>query len=168
MAINGFYWLIEGVLAGCARPGAARASSADARATSPLATLAADLEWLREQGIGAVLSLTETPLPEEALARHDLAVIHIPVDDMTAPAPEQFEEALTFIDNQRLLGKGVAVHCKMGQGRTATILAAYLIRAGATSTDAIKELRALCPGAISAEEQERALHAFARRRDWIV
>src|SRR5579859_2138005 len=143
MTISRFYWLIEGVLAG-------------------------DLNWLHERGIRAVLSLTETPLAEGALARHGLAGLHIPVNDLTAPAPEQLDHALTFIDQHVRAGGAVAVHCLMGQGRTGTVLAAYRIRAGRAVPDALAELRAICPGAVSSPEQERALHAFARRRDWIV
>ncbi|HEX2174220.1 MAG TPA: dual specificity protein phosphatase family protein, partial [Dehalococcoidia bacterium] len=137
MAIPGFYWLIEDGLAGCSRPGGRRARGAasgpapsdDLAAIS--AALDADLAWLRRQGIGAVLSLTETPLLPGALARHCLAELHLPVDDLQAPTPDQFDGALEFIDLQRSIGRSVAVHCLVGQGRTGTILAAYLIRGGA-------------------------------------
>ena len=188
MAIAGFYWLIEGALAGSSRPGgsggyggrdsggsgrhggwgAPDAGDAQPASGDLAARLDDDLAWLRAQGVGAVLSLTETPLPAEALARHNLAALHLPVDDMTAPTPEQFDRALTFIDQQRVKGHSVVAHCKMGQGRTGAVLAAYLIRGGVSADAAMRELRAICPGALSAPEQERALHAFAKRRDWIV
>jgi len=57
-----FYWLVEGRLAGCSRPGTAGAA------------LERDLAILREEGIGAVLSLTETPLEDDVCARLRLAV----------------------------------------------------------------------------------------------
>jgi atypical dual specificity phosphatase len=157
MALQGFYWLERGVLAGCARPGG-RAGE----------TLAADLAELRERSIGAVLSLTESPLDEATVAGAGMAYLHVPVDDLQPPEPEQLERALAFIDGQRARGRAVAVHCLMGQGRTGTVLAAYLIRAGRTLEAALRELRAICPGAVSAPVQERALEAFAQRRDWIV
>jgi atypical dual specificity phosphatase len=166
--MHGFYWLIEGELAGCSRPGgAARPLWGPGEAVSG-AALAADLTWLRERGIGALLTLTETPLPTAALARHGLESLHLPVDDLTAPSPEQLDRALAFIDRQRASGRAVAVHCKVGQGRTGCVLAAYLIRSGATSEDALRHLRAVCPGAVGAPEQEQALRAFAERRDWII
>jgi protein-tyrosine phosphatase len=56
----------------------------------------------------------------------------------------------------------------MGQGRTGHILAAYLIRSGLSGRDAVARLRIICPGALGSPEQERSLHAFAARRDWIL
>lgn len=155
-----FYWLINEVLAGCSRPGGSR------RGPPSRDTLHDDLETLRARGIASLLTLTEDPLPEEST--RDFEVLHLPVEDMTAPQPAQFLQALSFIDRQRALDRSVAVHCLVGQGRTATILAAYLIRAGTDPADAITRLRALCPGAIGSESQVAALHAFGDRRDWIL
>ena len=159
MAIHRFYWLIDHALAGCSQPGGA--------ASDPEA-LEDDLQWLRSRGIGAVLSLTETPLAQEALDRYELPALHLPITDQTAPSPEQFVRALGFIDGQQAEGRAVVVHCKMGQGRTAIILAAHLVRAGLTPQEALRCLRAICPGAVSAPAQERALEAFAAHRDWIL
>lgn len=130
--------------------------------------LDADLAELRERGIGALLSLTEQPLPAEVLERHGLAAAHVPIADLTAPEPEEIERALGFIDVQRGLGRAIAVHCLMGQGRTGTVLAAYLIRAGASPEEALARVRTVCPGAVGVPQQERALVAYARRRDWVV
>jgi hypothetical protein len=49
-----FYWLIDNVLAGCSRPGVRRGS------------LETDLASLQSRGIGALISLTESPLPAGA------------------------------------------------------------------------------------------------------
>ncbi len=172
--IPGFYWLIDGALAGCSRPGVRdphkrggqRDDAMDEAAHQE--ALDHDLAWLRRQGIDAVLSMTETPLVEDVVARHDLDVLHLPVPDLHAPSPDQLAQALAFIDQQRARGRAVVVHCLVGQGRTGAVLAAYRIRAGATPDEAIHELRALSPGAISAAEQEQALRRFAANRDWIV
>ena len=165
--MQGFYWLIEDELAGCGLPGR-RGRGVAWNMEAATGALDDDLAWLLERGIGAVLTLTETPLAREALARQGLAGLHIPVPDMAAPAPAQLEEALGFIDQQRALGRRVAVHCLVGQGRTGTILAAYLIRGGLTPEEALRRVRAVCPGAVESAEQQRALAAFAERRDWIM
>ncbi|MDQ2745300.1 MAG: dual specificity protein phosphatase family protein [Chloroflexota bacterium] len=153
-----FYWLCEGVLAGCSRPGGPDSGE----------NLEGDLSRLRQQGIGAILSLTESPIDESTLARVDLASLHLPIPDLTAPLPAQIDQALRFLDAQRVQGRPVAVHCRMGQGRTGVILAAYLIRNGWTAEDALSHLRTLCPGAISESVQEEGLRTFAAQRAWVL
>jgi atypical dual specificity phosphatase len=151
-----FYWLIDNVLAGCSRPGA---NGGD---------LDADLATLRAHGVGGLLTLTETPLPSGSLANHDLRGLHLPVDDFHAPTIGQMLDALAFIDEARISDQPVAVHCLAGQGRTGTVLAAYLIRGGLTVGAAIAEVRAVCPGAIEAAAQTEALAEWAAERPWLV
>lgn len=150
-----FYWLVEDALAGCSRPGA-RGSLDD------------DLVELRGHGIGALLSLTESPLPWGALERHELIGLHLPVDDFHAPTTMQMLEALAFLDESRAGGTPVAVHCLAGQGRTGTVLAAYLIRGGLTAGQAISQIRSICPGAIEAAPQTAALADWAAQRPWFI
>jgi atypical dual specificity phosphatase len=156
MALRSFYWLIEGALAGSGRPGGTDVDLDD------------DLAWLRAQGIAAVLSLTEAPLPAAALARRGLVGLHLPVPDLQPPSPEQLQVALGFIDEQRARGRAVLVHCLVGQGRTGTLLAAYLIRGGLAASEAIVALRRVCPDAIGAPTQSAALHEFAAGRGWLI
>lgn len=151
-----FYWMIDQVLAGCSRPGAVGGN------------VDRDLAELRAHGIGALLSLTETPLPNGALARHDMRGLHVPVDDFHAPTTMQMLDALAFLDHARATSTPAAVHCLAGQGRTGTVLAAYLIRGGLTADNAIAEVRAVCPGAIEAERQVTALSAWAAERPWLI
>lgn len=160
MAVPGFFWLYQGILAGSGRPGG--------RSPSVLSTLEDDLRWLADNNLRAILTLTEEALPDESLRRFGFFSLHLPVRDLTAPAPEQFVRALEFIDHSQTSGTGTLVHCLMGQGRTGTILAAYLTRGGFSSVSAIQRVRELCPGAIGTPEQERAIATFAHRRDWII
>lgn len=159
--MNGFYWLIPSVLAGSGRPGGGRRDGHD-----PM-RLDADLAWLRDQQIGAILSLTEEPLDALAMERHGFVNLHLPVIDMTPPAPSQLGDALGFIDQQHALGRAVLVHCLVGQGRTGTVLAAHLIRSGQVAEQAIAQLRLVCPHAVENKLQEAALTEYAARRDWL-
>jgi atypical dual specificity phosphatase len=152
-----FYWVIDNVLAGCSRPGVGRDADVDR-----------DLTALRGYGIGALLTLTETPLPIGALERHGIQGLHLPVDDFHAPTTTQMMEALAFLDDARTAGTAVAVHCLAGQGRTGTVLAAYLIRGGLSSEEAIAEVRAICPGAIESSPQTAALAGWAAERPWLI
>jgi atypical dual specificity phosphatase len=170
--IHRFYWLVDGAVAGCSRPGETEQGRGRVHSGSPSSDqhtdISHDLSWLRQQGIGALLSLTEEPLPDVVLADHDLDTLHLAVPDLSPPIPEQFMLALDFIDRHRSQATPVAVHCLQGQGRTGVVLAALLIRDGDGADAAITHLRAICPGAVGTPEQERALHRFAARRDWIL
>ena len=151
-----FYWVIDNVLAGCSRPGAGGGN------------VDGDLDALQGRGIGALLTLTETALPAGALERHGIAGLHIPVDDFHAPTTGQMLDALAFLDGARSTGTPVAVHCLAGQGRTGTVLAAYLIRGGLTAGQAIAEIRAVCPGAIESPPQTTALDGWFADRPWMI
>ncbi len=156
-----FYWFDDGRLAGCSRPGAR-----PGRTGTP-EDVREDLNTLASHGISAVLSLTETALPDDAIAAAGLISLHLPVTDFAAPGPAQFDRALRFIDEHQAAGGAVAVHCLAGQGRTGSILAATRIRAGATAAEAIAQVREVCPGAVESVEQTAALEVFARERSWL-
>lgn len=158
-----FYWLEPNMLAGCSRPGAR-----PGRSVADPATVAADLDILRGHGIGALLSMTETPLPADLVASADLESLHLPVPDLHPPSPEQFLLALAFLDRARAAGTPAAVHCLAGQGRAGSVLAAWLIRAGQDANGAMTTVRAVCPGAVEAASQETALREFARGKPWLV
>ncbi|MGD9893035.1 MAG: dual specificity protein phosphatase 23 [Dehalococcoidia bacterium] len=144
MLIN-FSWVIPGRLAGSARP-----LHSDA-----LAALSA-------QGVGAIVSLTEGPLPADLVEQAGLVCIHVPVPDFTAPTLDQIDAAVTMIDAYLNEGKPVAVHCAAGLGRTGTILACYLVRHGTAATDAIRTIRTQRPGSIETPDQVAAVAMYAR------
>ena len=159
--VDGFYWLIPRVLAGSRRPGGAGWERPEEN------HLEEDLRWLRGQSIEAILSMTEEPLDVSAVESHGFAYLHLPVADMTPPNPAQLDDALAFIDRQTGRGRAVLVHCLAGQGRTGTVLAAYLIRSGLSPEQAIAELRLVCPRAVENALQAAALSDYAGRRSWL-
>lgn len=144
----GFSWVLDNQLAGMARPGRQR----------PLET---DLQFLEDQGIELLFSLTVTPTDSQAAHAHGIEVIHLPVADFTAPTLDQLT---TFVRRAHVsigAGHAVGVHCGAGKGRTGTFLAAYFVGHGMTAEQAIRHVRALRPGSVETEEQEQVLVRFA-------
>lgn len=91
----------------------------------------AQLDSLREAGIGAILNLCG-----EFCDLHDIEceagfeVYHMPLADEEAPELAELEKALGWLDEAIYLGKKVLIHCRHGIGRTGTVLNAYLLRRG--------------------------------------
>ena len=157
--LRNFTWVIPRRLAGMALP--TSAGHAGWPHGGGNADLERDLASLKELGVRAVVSLTREPLHGETLARCGLRGLHIPVEDMTAPSPEQIRRAVLYIDEHIGQG-GVVVHCMAGIGRTGTVLAGYLVWQGKTAQDAIEEIRVGRPGSVETFEQESSIHRFAR------
>lgn len=141
--------------------GEAIAASADPRFAP---TLVKGLQYLREQGIGAILALNEAG-GEEAVAREfGFEFLHLPVEDFRAPTIEQIGVALEFMREQAKSDSAVLVHCSAGQGRTGTILACYLVHEGQSAEQAMRDVRSLRPGSIETTIQERAIREYEQHR----
>lgn len=123
---------------------------------------AEDFAWLRKQGIQLIISLTEEPPRRDWINDAGLMSVHVPVPDMTAPTVRQLEHLIDTIEKANQAGFGVAVHCAAGRGRTGTVLAAYLIKLGATPEQALEQVREKRPGSVETPEQERSLMEYFR------
>lgn len=143
----GFSWVDKPHLAALARP-----------------EEAADLAWLRRNGIEVLVSLTESPVRRDWVNEAGLLAVNVPVPDMEAPTDRQLDHLLATIRKATAAGMGVAVHCGAGLGRTGTVLAAYLVAAGLSARDAVAKVRELRPGSVETADQERAVERYARRR----
>lgn len=125
--------------------------------------LADTLTTLREYDITGILSLSEVPLEKALLREFDFHYLHLPIEDFTAPSPQQVEEAMAFINGQVERGQGALVHCHAGMGRTGTILACFLVSRGWQPQDAIATVRQKRPGSLEVDEQEILVYEYARR-----
>jgi atypical dual specificity phosphatase len=144
---NGFSWIERPLLAGMARPESA-----------------AELAWLRRQGIEVILSLTEDPLRRDWVNEAGLMMVHVPVADMEAPSPAQLDHCVATIARATEHKLGVAVHCSAGLGRSGVVLACCLVTRGMNAQNAIARIRRLRPGSIETQEQADAVVEFARGR----
>lgn len=122
--------------------------------------LAESLAAMREQGICAVLSLTEEPLEDALLREFEMAYLHLPIADFTAPSLEQVNRAMNFLREYTLGEAQVLIHCTAGMGRTGTILACYLVDRGETANQAIQEVRWQRPGSIETRAQEEIIRDY--------
>src|SRR5688572_24617464 len=58
--------------------------------------LTASLADLRRRGISAILSLTESPLEFSPIREFGFEYLHLPIEDFSAPTPEQIERGVRF------------------------------------------------------------------------
>ncbi len=124
-----------------------------------------EYQWLREQGIQLVISLSEAMPHRNWINESGLFSMHLPIEDMQAPAQEQIERCMAAIEKGLANKLGVGLHCTAGLGRTGTMVACWLVQHdNLPARDAIARLRRLRPGSIETADQEDAIIEFARRR----
>ena len=157
--VQSFSWLIDGIIAGSGFPGRLFLSSVG-HTSHPLEKLEIDLRFLRDQGIRAILSLTEQPLDGQALQEFGFDYRHIPIADMTAPGMGDLGLAMEFIETAERKRKPVLVHCAVGRGRTGTVLACYLVQKGFDPAEAIRRVRSRRPGSVETHEQETVVYDY--------
>ncbi len=141
---TGFVWVEPGKVAASGYPASRR-----------------QLEWIAQQGVNTVLTLTEDPLPASWTQGMNLRFSHIPMRDHEAPSLQSLKQAASFVQEEIGSGRKVVVHCLAGQGRTMCVLAAYLIKDRHVDADeAIRTLRAMRPGSVE-RRQEKAVADYA-------
>lgn len=139
-----FSWLIEEKLAGSGIP-----TSLD------------EFDWLLDQGVKSIVTMTENSLPDEWTQKIDY--LHVPTVDFHAPDMEGIDSAVEFIQNQIQNDQSVMVHCAAGLGRAGTILACYFIKYEKLSAiQAIKKIRDERPGSIQSPAQELAISYYEK------
>ena len=139
-----FSWLIDQKLAGSGMP-----TSFD------------ELDWVVQQGVKSIVTMTENSLPDQWVK--DLNYLHVPTPDLTAPDMDRIDSAVEFIHEQINNKVPVMVHCAAGMGRAGTILACYLIKYQKYSAkDAIEKVRKERPGSIQSDVQEMAIGFYEK------
>jgi len=143
-----FSWVLQDKLAGHSGPNSLK-----------------DLIWLKNQGIRALVRLSETmEVSREEIDGLGFDDCHEPVKNYTAPRQEQIDRILLFIEKANSEGKPVGVSCGAGIGRTGTILACYLASRGMGAEEAIQKIRALRYGSIETDSQEEAVRTYVMRK----
>ncbi len=129
---------------------------------------AKDLRSLQQQGIRAILSLTEQSLLAQREITHDIldamdiCLFHVPVRDQYPPNAAQVEKILTVIHTMQSDHRPLLIHCHAGIGRTGTILHLYYLAQGHTLAQArehIRQKRVQC--ILLSDEQMQFLAAYS-------
>src|SRR5947209_4831816 len=123
---HGFSWVDQPLLAAMGRPDSAE-----------------EFQWLRQQGIEVLISLTEDSPRRLWVNEAGLMLVHVPVVDMESPTQEQLDKCLLTIQRAHERQMGVGVHCGAGLGRTGVILACYFVTKDLGAKNAIARVRRL-------------------------
>jgi len=106
-----FNWLVRGKLAGAPHPDLYEG-------------LVAVAPFLRERGVGAIVTLFDRPLEPNA---EELGFQYLFIQTPDFRPPPDLSRIVAFIGAQLAQSRGVLVHCFAGVGRTGTVLAAWLL-----------------------------------------
>ena len=109
---------------------------------------ARDYKFLLDNGITAVLNIRAEREDDVSLyQQHNITYQQLKVLDVTVPSEEMIDAGVEFVRQQVADGRTVLIHCAKGRGRSATVLAAYLMQHEGQSFDqanqTMKEIRPL-------------------------
>ncbi len=100
-----------------------------------------DLEDLLRLEIRAIVDMrAEREAHEDWFREHDIAFRRYRVPDVTVPDEAVLDDAVAWMDERLAEGRRVLVHCAKGRGRSATVLAAYLMKTEGLTFDEVEEL----------------------------
>lgn len=104
-------------------------------------TYGRDFDELLRLGITAVVDMRAERSVEPAFFHeHDIAHRQYRVPDVTVPGEDVLTDAVDWITARIAEGRTVLIHCAKGRGRSATVLAAYLMDTEGMTFDQVDEL----------------------------
>ncbi len=100
-----------------------------------------DFRELLRLGITAVVDIRAERTTDTAfMDSHDITHRQYRVPDVTVPSEDVLSDAVDWIAAQITDGRVVLIHCAKGRGRSATVLAAYLMDVDGMSFEEVNDL----------------------------
>ena len=112
---------------------------------------------LFNNGNFAVLDLA--PEMAEVVSLRNCNYRHVPILDLAPPSLRQLQEALDFIGLHYHKSR-IYIHCSLGLSRGAAVVAAFLIRQGLNTADAVSLIRRARPQVLVSREHVHILKKF--------
>jgi atypical dual specificity phosphatase len=110
-----------------------------------------DVRSLHDQGIRAIVTLTEHPLTihksitPDSLRALDITYLHAPIPDGYAPDIPLAQAIVGFIEQMSSERRPTFIHCHAGIGRTGTMLHCYFLSRGLSMDEAGEKVRTRRP-----------------------
>jgi atypical dual specificity phosphatase len=129
-----------------------------------------DVRSLHNQGIRAIVTLTEHPITihksvtPDALKALDITYLHAPIPDGYAPDIPLAQAIVGFIEQMTLEHRPTFIHCHAGIGRTGTMLHCYYLSRGLSIDEAsarVSKRRPACNFLNLSNAQRTFLEEFA-------
>ena len=86
---------------------------------------------------------------------HGVALRQYRVPDVTVPGEDVLDDAVPWITDRLAEGRTVLIHCAKGRGRSATVLAAYLMREEGMSFGEVEDLLTTRRKLVKLQERHR-------------
>ena len=121
-------------------------------------------ELIVNRGFNAVLDLREEDSQDyrSFLQEHNIDYLNIKIPDRHGASAEDLSKIVEWLEEKDKKGDKVLVHCNLGRGRAALVVAAYMVHEGATPDEAVRKIKEKRQVTYLNSRQLQALSEFAK------